>query len=68
MKELRHSSLIILRNFFLTCYKAEFAFLFLPLYLSFLPRIFTIYRIAGVRRWRLSLYTLSITSIYFMDT
>ena len=48
IKELRRSSLIILHKFVLTCCKAEFPF-FLSLYMGFLPGIFTIYSIAGVR-------------------
>ena len=65
MKELKHSSLIILREFVLTCCKAEFAF-FVSL-LSFLPGIFTINKYSR-GKVRLSLCILSTTSTSFTDT
>ena len=56
MKDLRHSSPIVLRKSVLAYCKAEFAFFF---YLGLLSRIFTIHRTA-VERWRY-LYILSTT-------
>ena len=63
-KRLRRSLPIVLHKSVLTCFKAEFAFLFF-FYLSFLSPIFKTHRAVGEGE---ALYILFTTSTYFTDT